>query len=58
MGHTTCANPDETICPPMGPDIPSMARDLFPIFLSSVLEHIVDQSNKHAAECMGEQFQT
>ena len=33
-------------------------RDFFLFFTSSVLEHIVEQSNKYAAECMGEQFQT
>ena len=33
-------------------------RSFSSFFTSSVLEHIVEQSNKYAAECMGEQFQT
>lgn len=51
----------EPFVQPTGPrvDIPSMAKEIFFLFFtSSVLEHIVEQSNKYAAECMGEQFQT
>ena len=36
-----------------------MAKDIFLLlFTSSLLEHIVEQSNKYAAECMGERFET
>lgn len=39
-------------------DIPSIVKEIFFLFFtSSVLEHIVEQSNKYAAECKGEQFQ-
>lgn len=46
---------------PTGPrvTIPSIIMDIFFLFFtSSVMEHIVDQSNKYAAECMGDKFQT
>ena len=61
MGSKTHPNSDRTICPTHGStvDIPSLAKEIFFLFFtSSVLEHIVEQSNKYAAECMGEQFQT
>ena len=51
----------EPFVQPTGPrvNIPSLAKEIFFLFFtSSVLEHIVEQSNKYAAECMGEQFQT
>ena len=46
---------------PVGPTgiIPSVVKDIFFLFFtSSVIEYIVEQSNKYAAECMGEQYNT
>ena len=37
--------------------VPSILNQIFFLFFTtSVLEHIVEQSNKYAAECMGELF--
>ena len=44
---------------PTGPTVslPSVVKEIFFLFFtSSVLEHIVEQSNKYAAECLGERF--
>ena len=36
-----------------------MAKEIFFLFFtSSILEHIVEQSNRYAAQCKGEQFET
>ena len=59
MGSKTHPNSDRTICPTHGSMsyIPSLAKEIFFRFFTSVLKHIVEQSNKYAAECMGEHFQ-
>ena len=39
--------------------IPSLVKEVFfLIFTSSLLEHIVEETNRYAAECMGEKFNT
>ena len=50
----------EPFVQPTGPrvHIPSMAKEIFFLFFtSSILEHIVEQSNRYAAQCKGEQFE-
>ena len=51
----------EPFSQPTGPhiDIPTVVKEIFFLFFtSSILDHIVVQSNKYASECMGEKFST
>ena len=46
----------QLICPRV--DIPTVVKEIFLFFTSSVLEHIVTESNRYAQECKGELFAT
>ena len=43
---------------PTGPrvTIPSVVKEIFLFFTSTLMEHIVDQSNMYASECLGERY--